>query len=180
MSSAFKLIPQYTYDDYCLWEGQWELIEGIPFAMSPAPMPEHQRVAGNLHAEFRMALKKSGCHCQVYQPIDYKISEETVFNPDLMIVCKPISKAFLDFPPEVVVEILSKATQFKDRNTKFNFYEKEGIPYYLLVDVEKQAAEIYKLDDEKKYATQEVELNNPFRFNLSDCGFEITFSDIWE
>ncbi len=40
--SAVKLLPYYTYEDYCRWEGRWELIDGIPFAMSPAPTPRHQ------------------------------------------------------------------------------------------------------------------------------------------
>ena len=45
MSIANKYRPHYTYDDYCQWEGRWELIEGMPYAMSPAPVPAHQRVA---------------------------------------------------------------------------------------------------------------------------------------
>ena len=180
MSSAYKLLPHYTYEDYCNWEGQWELIEGIPFAMSPAPRPEHQLVATNLAAELRTALKRSTCSCKVYQPIDYKISEETIFNPDLLIVCKPIEKAFLDFPPELVVEILSKATQFKDRNTKFSFYEKEGIPYYLLVDVDKKTVEVYQLTNDQTYERREVDLASSYSFTISSCAFDMTFNDIWE
>ncbi|WP_301924323.1 hypothetical protein [Ferruginibacter sp.] len=38
MSSAVKILPHYTYEDHCQWEGRWEIIEGIPFAMSPAPV----------------------------------------------------------------------------------------------------------------------------------------------
>jgi len=34
MSNAVKLLPHYTYSDYENWEGQWELIDGIPYAMS--------------------------------------------------------------------------------------------------------------------------------------------------
>jgi Uma2 family endonuclease len=117
-----KILPHYTYADYLLWKGQWELIDGIPYAMSPMPRPEHQRIAGNLHAELRSALKESKCDCTVYQPIDYKIEEDTVLNPDLLIVCKPITKQFLDFAPEVVVEILSPSTALKDRHTKYEIY----------------------------------------------------------
>lgn len=123
-------MPHYTYEEYIRWEGQWELIEGIPYAMSPAPGPEHQFVAGNLHAEFRNALKTKGCDCKVYQPIDYKISEDTILNPDLLLVCKPIAKAFLDFAPELIAEILSPATALKDRHTKFELYQHEKISYY--------------------------------------------------
>lgn len=44
---AIKLedIPRYTYDDYKQWEGQWELISGVAYAMSPAPMIEHQSIS---------------------------------------------------------------------------------------------------------------------------------------
>ncbi len=41
MNEALKLLPHYTYDDYIHWEGQWEIIKGIPYAMSPAPIPAH-------------------------------------------------------------------------------------------------------------------------------------------
>jgi len=27
----------YTFNDYQHWEGNWELIEGMPYAMSPSP-----------------------------------------------------------------------------------------------------------------------------------------------
>lgn len=30
MSSDIKILPHYTYEEYRLWEGRWELIEGIP------------------------------------------------------------------------------------------------------------------------------------------------------
>ncbi len=50
MSSGIKILPHYTYEDYCQWEGRWELIEGIPYAMSPAPVPGNQWVSSNIKA----------------------------------------------------------------------------------------------------------------------------------
>ncbi|WP_262915581.1 Uma2 family endonuclease [Niabella ginsengisoli] len=58
MSSVNKLLPHYTYEDWVLWEGKWELIDGIPYAMSPSPMPRHQRIAAELRYEFTSALKE--------------------------------------------------------------------------------------------------------------------------
>ncbi len=34
MLIADRYRPHYTYNDYCQWEGKWELIEGIPYALS--------------------------------------------------------------------------------------------------------------------------------------------------
>lgn len=170
MSSAYKLLPHYTYNDWRLWEGKWELIDGIPYAMSPAPMPKHQRVAGELNTEFTLALRRSGCkRCRVYHPIDYKISEDTILMPDILIVCGEIQKPYLDFPPALVVEILSPSTALKDRNTKFQLYEQEKVKYYLIADTDKELTEIYQLTD-GIYNQQEA--GSRFVFELED-GYQV-------
>jgi len=43
--SNLELLPKYTYSDYCQWEGDWELIEGVAVSMAPAPMKIHQKIA---------------------------------------------------------------------------------------------------------------------------------------
>ncbi len=107
-------MPHYTYEDYCQWEGRWELIDGIPYAMSPAPHPTHQWLDMNIGAEFLNAIRKAKCkHCKVYDFIDVKVQEDTIVQPDISIVCKPISKKFLDFPAALVIEVLSPSTGFK-------------------------------------------------------------------
>lgn len=79
--------------------------------MSPAPSPKHQWVVVNMVSELRAATRKSKCgRCKVYDFIDVKVEEDTILQPDASIVCKPIHKKFLDFPPSLVVEILSEAT----------------------------------------------------------------------
>ncbi len=98
MNSAFKILPHYTYDDYCKWEGRWEIIDGIPYAMSPAPNPRHQSVGAKIIYELISSINKTGCkNCKVYEFIDVKIQEDTIIQPDISIVCRPITKNFLDF-----------------------------------------------------------------------------------
>ncbi|HEX8357317.1 MAG TPA: Uma2 family endonuclease, partial [Segetibacter sp.] len=119
MGKLVKILPHYTYDDWINWEGQWELIDGIPYAMSPMPVPKHQTVASNLTIEFGNELKKCKS-CKIYQPLDYKISDDIIIQPDLLIVCGKIEKKYLDFPPALVIEILSPATALKDKHSKFH------------------------------------------------------------
>lgn len=121
MALSNKIIPHYTYQDYIQWEGRWELIEGHPIAMSPLPIPEHQRLSANLIYELKNELKKNCKDFKVYSPLDYKISEDTTIQPDVLIVCGKIKKPYLDFPPLVAVEILSPSTTLRDRNTKYLF-----------------------------------------------------------
>jgi Uma2 family endonuclease len=179
--NAIKLLPYYTYKDYCNWEGRWELIDGIPFAMSPSPSPRHQWLMANIISELRNAIKKAKCqHCKVYDFIDVKIKEDTILQPDCSIVCKPIIKKFLDFPASLVVEILSPATALKDRHTKFSLYEKFGIKYYMIVDEEKELVEIYVLND-KQYVLTSHSPVKPFAFILSgDCKINVLLKNIWE
>ena len=132
--SAVKLLPYYTYKDYCNWEGRWELIEGIPFAMSPAPSPRHQWIVANILFELKKSLKEAACTaCKAYNFVDVKVEEDTILQPDASIICGTIAKSFVDFPPALVVEILSESTVLKDRITKFSIYAKFGIKYYLVV-----------------------------------------------
>lgn len=179
--NAVKILPNYTYKDYCLWEGRWELIEGIPYAMSPAPTPRHQWIMVNIVSELRAAIKKSKCkHCKVYDFIDVKIEEDTILQPDASIVCKPIHKKFLDFPPVLVVEILSEATALKDRISKFSIYENFGIKYYLIVDPEKESVEIYLLKD-SKYFLQKFSQEKAYVFSFDDyCNIKVILKNIWE
>ena len=118
MRLSNQIIPHYTYDDYIQWEGRWELIEGHPIAMSPMPIPAHQQLSANLIYEFKDELKKKCKDCKVFSPLDYKVSEDTTIQPDVLIVCGKIKKSYLDFPPVLAVEILSPSTTLRDRNTK--------------------------------------------------------------
>jgi len=181
MGTAVKILPRYTYEDYCHWEGKWEIIDGIPYAMSPAPSHKHQNVTGNIFAEFRESLRTIACkNCKVYQPIDYIVDENTILQPDLLIVCKPIQNKVLDFAPDLVVEILSPATALKDRHTKFEIYESQGIGYYLIVDIQSNRVEIYKLTD-KKYLLQDAPQDQSYTFDLGeDCHPSFVLDAIWE
>lgn len=177
MSSAVKILPHYTYSDYLNWEGQWELIDGIPYAMSPLPVPKHQKIAMALGSEFTMMLKKCK-QCAAYQPIDYRITDDTILQPDMLVVCGEITKKYLDFSPALVVEILSPATALKDRHTKYDIYQSQGIPYYLIVLPDTEEVEVYQLVD-KAYVMAHKGHNFVYDFSLAECMATIDFREIW-
>ena len=179
MGEAVKILPNYTYDDYIQWDGQWELIDGIPYAMSPLPVPKHQRIAANLVIEFGAQLK-SCKKCHVYQPLDYKLAEDTIVQPDMLVVCGDIKKKFLDFPPALVVEILSPSTALKDRHNKMPIYQKEGVPYCLIVSPDSEQVEVYILHH-KRYLLKKQGHDFSFTFEFEEgCKAEINFSEIWK
>jgi Uma2 family endonuclease len=177
MQNAVKILPYYIYEDYVEWEGQWELIEGIPFAMRTLPVPKHQWLCGTLLAEFRMALKSCN-KCKPYQPIDYRITDDTILQPDMLVVCGEITKKYLDFPPALVTEILSPSTALKDRHSKFSIYEKQGIPYYIIIAPETEEVEIYQLIN-GVYVLATKGRDFTFSFSFGTCGATIDFKEVW-
>jgi Uma2 family endonuclease len=178
MGNAVKILPHYTYEDYEQWEGRWEVIDGVSYAMSPLPVPKHQRIASALLSEFFVALKKCK-RCTVYQPVDYIVKEDTIIQPDMLVVYKPINKNYLDFPSSLVVEILSPSTGLKDRHTKFEIYQSQNIPYFIIISPDKEEAEIYKIEDGNYSLTQSGRTFS-YTFFIEDCKANIDFNEIWQ
>ncbi len=178
MQKVHKYLPHYTYEDYCLWEGSWELIDGIPYAMSPAPILKHQLVNSNLITLFNVALKKGCGKCKAYMPIDWKVKEDTVVQPDVSIVCGPGDKKFLDYPPVLVAEILSPSTALKDRNLKKEIYASQAVKYYVILDPAFNKLEVYEFIN-GAYNPIAISPSN-YIFTFEDgCTADVNFDDIW-
>lgn len=179
---ALKLedLPRYTYEEYLKWEGEWELIYGIAYAMSPAPMIKHQNISAKI-ARYLDEAVENCINCQSLLPIDWKISNETVVQPDNSLIChKPTNEAYITKAPKIIFEILSKSTARKDKGLKYNLYESEGVTYYIIVDPIESMAKVYHLKNGRYIkltdATDEV-----VKFEIDECNhtIEFDFNKIW-
>jgi len=176
---ATKYLPHYTYEDYKNWEGRWELIEGIPFAMSPAPAVKHQLISNKIAWQLEELLKECE-ECTALLPVDWKINEDTVVQPDNLIVCYKLEdKPYITKAPILIFEVISKSTQEKDEKLKFEIYEREGVKYYILVYPEEKLAKVFKLIN-GKYSKLIDATNETVKFNLKGCSLDFDFSKIWE
>ena len=120
-------LPCYTYTDYAQWEGRWELVEGVAYAMSPSPTFAHQRVAGFIAQLLNEALDDCP-DCQPVLDFDWKINQSTVVCPDNLVIChEPENQNYLTRAPALIFEILSPSTASKDESIKFRLYEAEGV-----------------------------------------------------
>ncbi len=142
-----RYIPHYTVEDYSLWEGRWELWSGIPVAMSPSADKRHQRIAGNLHFLVKSALESQSCDgCEVYFELDWVATPDTVFRPDLLVVCADKPSRYLETTPVFVVEILSPSTRQRDLVYKRESYAQLGVRYYAIIDPEQPSVELLVLE----------------------------------
>ena len=154
------------------------MIDGIAYAMSPAPGMRHQHISGKLYLALTNALADNACNCTAFLPVDYKVAEDTVVQPDVLVVCNPqMAGKVLEQTPALVAEVLSPSTALKDRNSKYYLYQEAGVPYYLIIDHEKAVAEVYQLVD-NSYQQQTVDLKTAFTFYFHGCSVDIVFDDI--
>jgi len=168
----------YTYEDYKEWEGDWELIDGIAYAMAPSPVKNHQYLLFQLSFFFGKELKNCK-KCKAFVEMDYKVNEETILRPDLSILCKEDKEErFISITPELIVEIISPKTARRDEKIKFEIYEKEKVKYYVLIYPDDKKAKIYinKNGFEKVGDFRE----DSFTFELDKCKATIDFKELFE
>ncbi len=170
-------LPHYSYADYQQWKGDWELIEGIPYAMTPSPTVTHQRISQRITIELNECLKPCS-ECESLFAIDWIISDDTVIEPDNLVICYPPREAFLTRPPVLIFEILSPSTAKKDRTIKYRLYQEQGVAYYCLVDPEEQVVQIHHLQQGRYELLAECQ-QELFDFDLGVCRFSFDFSRIW-
>ncbi len=172
-----EIAEKYSYDDYKLWKGDWELICGVPLAMAPAPMIIHQNIAVSILYELKKKLEKCD-ECDVLSEVDYKISEDTVVRPDIVLTCKEQNEYYLTKAPKIIVEIISKSTARRDEKVKFELYEAEKVNYYIIVYPDDLKAKLYKLK-QGKYDKEGDFTTEKYSFKDIDCEFEMDFNNVF-
>lgn len=173
-----EYIPNYTYSDYLQWEGDWELIYGIPYAMAPSPSITHQSISHKIAWILQDALKECSV-CQALLPVDWKISDNTIVQPDNLVIChKPLHSNYISKAPKIIFEILSPSTATKDQHVKYELYEQEGVNYYIIVNPQEGIAKAYELKEGRYIKIADLS-DETITFSLDSCRFDFDFSKIW-
>ncbi len=176
MGIARKYLPKYTVSDYERWEGDWELIEGIPYALA-SPTFEHQRVVLRIARFLDEQLEEKCPECTVGIDTDYVIDEHTVVRPDVFVVCGEVRGKVLR-TPKVIFEVVSEGTSEKDEGLKFELYEREGVEYYIMVFLSRRKAKAYKLTDGRYRKLGDL-FNDTLHLEINGCKIYLDFSRIW-
>jgi Uma2 family endonuclease len=149
MSTARHYQTNYTYEDYCQWQGDWELWYGTAVSMTPSPFEPHESFVSEALVSFGQQIKNQECDCKVYAGLDWIAASHTVVRPDLMVVCGERVARHLDRPPQLIIEVISKSTETRDRRDKHELYESQGVKYYILADTSARCVECFVLEDER-------------------------------
>ena len=173
-------IEYYTYDDYIHWEGDWELIDGIPYAMAPSPMKTHQNLAYEIARILGNILEEKDCQdCEVLGEFDYKISNDTILRPDIVFTCNETNERYLTKAPQIIFEVISSSSAKRDEVYKFSLYEMEKVKYYVLVYPDDLKAKIYKLKD-GKYDKEGDFTQEIYDFKDIECEIKLDFKKVFK
>ncbi len=171
---------KYSYSDYINWpdDERWEIIGGVAYNLSPVPKVKHQRISGNLYFELKKVLRDKKSQCDLFSaPTDVVLDEFNVVQPDIFIVCdkSKITEDNIKGSPDLVIEIVSPSTAYKDTKMKKDLYEKFGVKEYIIVFPDLFLVERYVLKD-RAYGV-------PERFNWDETLKLETFDvdiNLWE
>ena len=141
----------YTYEEYLelemASEGRVEYHFGEVFALAGSSK-RHNRIVLRMHTLLDETFSKRPC--EVFA-LDIKAEihpRGKYLYPDLVVTCDPEDIAheeeMMVRKPTLIIEVLSKGTESRDRNEKFKTYIKiPSLQYYLLVSQEETHVELY-------------------------------------
>ena len=174
---AIDYLPHHTYDEYKEWEGDWELIDGVPYAMSPAPVNKHQLLNTKIARVVDEALDPCS-RCNAIAEADWKIADDLVLRPDMSIICYEPSD-YLTKAPDLIFEIISPSTAIRDEKLKFEIYQKEGVRFYILIYPDTLLAKVFKLHNGQYIKMGDFDTES-ITFELSQCQIQIDFDKIFK
>lgn len=134
-------------------ESRCEFYKGEMFAMAGAT-ERHNLIAGNLYAALKTQLRPHGCRAFILD-MKVRIPRTGLYTyPDVAVACGDIQyedeHRDVLLNPRVIVEVLSKSTETRDRGWKFqNYWNIPTLVDYVLVSQDKPLVEqfVRKTDD---------------------------------
>lgn len=142
---------------------QYELADGV-LLVTPAPVPRHQWVIGNLYILLRGA-QPPGLWVFL-SPIDFRPTPRRSLQPDLLVVREQdVGEKNITRPLLLAVEVLSPSTRAKDLLLKRGLYEDSGVLSYWVVDPEPPSPSltVFELRGRRYVEVATVHGDQPFR-----------------
>ncbi len=171
MASPATEKKKFTYEDYLKTpdDERYELIGG-ELLMTPSPVPKHQRISGKIEFELRKFVAEHDVGEVFDAPCDVHLDDENVVQPDILFISKDrlniIGEKNIEHAPDLVIEILSESTAYRDLVQKKKLYSRFGVKEFWIVIPGEESIEIYILKDNtyllyRTYSKHEI-LESPY------------------
>lgn len=160
---------------------RYEVVDGELY-VSPPPLESHQRASVNLLGFLWQHVRQHRLGRLYSAPFGVVLDDENGVQPDLVYVSREreglLVERGLEGAPDLVVEILSRSTQARDRGVKMKRYAASGIPHYWIVDPRTRTLEAYRLAEEGYELAGSHGPGSVFSPELFP-GLEIPIDELW-
>ena len=166
MATATTEKKKYTYADYLKTpdDERYELIEG-ELLMTPSPVMRHQRISRKMLIALDNHVTDNDLGEVFDAPSDVYLDNENVVQPDILFVSKErldiIGEKNIQGAPDLVIEIISESTAYRDLVQKKKLYVRFGVKEYWIVIPEESSVDIFTLKDNafvlhKSYGKEDI------------------------
>jgi len=145
----------WTYNEFIALpdDGErYEIANGV-LLLAPSSTGPHQDTIGEVIFHLRSHVKLPGLGLVSQAPFIVELSSKDVFQPDIFVVMNAhhdrVQENKVIGAPDLVVEIASPGTVAFDRLTKYDAYERTGVPEYWIVNLERRTVEVFVLEGDK-------------------------------
>ena len=184
MSSTAQSIVTLTEKEYLegekLSETKHEYIDGYIYAMAGASR-RHSSITINITATLRNAARQTPC---VVYSSDVKVrtaSSRSYYYPDVVVGCDhdDTDDYYLE-KPCLIVEVLSKSTEKRDRSEKLlSYMNVPSLKVYMLVEQDKPEVELfYRKENNDWWVESYKGLDAVLKLPCPET--ELTLADIYE
>ncbi len=149
---AWPAPGEWTFDDYQALPDEgycYEVVEG-DLLMSPAPGTRHQDVSIRLASAIFRHVSDTNAGKAYAAPCDVMLGWATIVQPDVLFISSGrldiVGPAYVDGPPDLVVEIISPSDPDHDRVRKHGLYERHGVREYWIVDPAARTIDVFVLE----------------------------------
>ena len=138
-----------------IWEtpddgNRYEVIDGDLY-LTPPPVVIHQRGGGRLYGYIWRYLDEHPIGEVFMAPIGVTLDASNGLQPDIVYVSNErrgiIKERGIEGAPDLVVEVLSRSTEARDRGVKLRRYAAAGVTHYWLLAPRTASLETYALAD---------------------------------
>lgn len=183
-STALAKEDYFTVAEYLAFEKEaetkYEYTAGEIIAMAGASR-RHNLIATNALGEFRNQLK--GKSCEAYMnDMRVRTTPDDYVYPDVVIVCgEPLFEdaEYTLLNPTVLIEVLSKSTEARDRGDKLHDYHAlESVTDYVLIAQDKMLVDHYLKQDNGDWTLRSYTKPDEV-IRLSSIGCELSLAELY-
>ncbi len=169
----------------CPEMGTVEFLFGCIVAEPPARWP-HGKVGASLGSRLVSFVEQRGLGLAFDASQGFALPSGDTVEPDVAVVLHatweaappPVYGRFLRVVPDLVVEVLSTSTAWRDRSVKRGIYERNGVREYWLVDTRRREITVLTRGARGRFASADpVSGDTPARSTLLP-GFAVRPSDV--